>query len=250
MTRDLDADHRPWPLPQRPWVMKQTWDRLLFAHWPVRPDELRDLIPRELTLDTFDGAAWVAVVPFGMSGIRLRGLPPIPGTAAFPEINVRTYVAHQGKPGVYFFSLDATNPVAVASARRFFRLPYVRADISVDSTAEGVVHYRSRRTHRNAAPAEFVAWYAPVSEPFRAAAGSLERWLTERYALYTVRRGDVYRGDIHHDPWPLQLAQADIRTNTMAAAAGIALSDAPPLLHYAHKLDVLLWTLEKTLEKG
>ncbi|WP_309122062.1 DUF2071 domain-containing protein [Paenibacillus sp.] len=245
MMRDLDADHRPWPPPRRPWVMKQTWDRLLFAHWPVRPDELRGLIPAELTLDTFDGAAWVAVVPFGMSGIRLRGLPPIPGTAAFPEINVRTYVTHQGKPGVYFFSLDATNPLAVASARLFFHLPYVRADMSIASIADGAVDYRSRRTHRKAAPAEFAGRYAPISEPFRAAAGSLESWLTERYALYIVRRGGVYRGDIHHEPWPLQLAQADIRSNTMAAAAGIALPEEPPLLHYAHRLDVLFWTLEK-----
>jgi uncharacterized protein YqjF (DUF2071 family) len=245
MTHRLDAEHRPWPLPDRPWVMKQTWNALLFAHWEVRASALRSLVPSELTLDTFDGAYWVAVVPFGMSGIRLRGLPPVLGTTAFPEINVRTYVTHQGKPGVYFFSLDATNALAVAGARALFHLPYYRADMSVASEGGAGVVYRSRRTQRGATAAEFAARYAPTSDPYRAEAGSLEAWLTERYALYTVHRDRVYRGDIHHAPWPLQRAEAEIASNSMAAASGIALPDSPPLLHYAQRLDVRLWTLER-----
>ncbi|HZG74281.1 MAG TPA: DUF2071 domain-containing protein [Paenibacillus sp.] len=245
MTDRIDAEHRPWPVPDRPWVMKQTWNSLLFAHWEIRASALRDLVPSELALDTFDGAAWVSVVPFDMSGIRLRGLPPVPGTTAFPEINVRTYVTHQGKPGVYFFSLDATNALAVAGARTFFRLPYYRADMSVASEGGAGIVYRSRRTHRNAPSAEFAARYAPTSGPDRAEAGSLDTWLTERYALYTVHRGHVYRGDIHHAPWPLQRAEAEIASNAMASASGIELPDAPPLLHYAQRLDVRLWTLER-----
>jgi len=239
--KKTDADHRPWPLPNRPWVMKQTWHHLLFAHWEAAPSLLRPLIPPELMLDTFEGVAWVAVVPFGMNGIRLRGLPPIPGTAAFPEINVRTYVTHQGKPGVYFFSLDAANSPAVAAARLLLELPYYRAAIELSTTAGGDTSYRSRRTHGNAKPAEFIGGYAPISEPFRASPGSLDAWLTERYALYVVRRGSVNRVDIHHQPWPLQRAEAEIRVNTMAEASGIALPDAPPLLHYARELDVLIW---------
>lgn len=240
---DFTTDDRPWPLPSGPWIMEQTWERLLFAHWALPADRLKGLIPPELELDTFDGSAWVAVVPFDMSGIRLRGLPPIPGTSAFPECNMRTYVTVQGKPGVYFFSLEAANALAVALARRFVHLPYYRADMRI-AEADGLVRYASRRTHRGAPDAEFEGEYAPVSETFRAEAGSLEAWLTDRYCLYTVYRGRVYRGNIHHKPWPLQRASADIRRNTLAAASGIELPGAAPLLHYASALDVWIWPLE------
>src|SRR6266704_6531932 len=115
--------HRPWPLPVGPWVMAQRWHDLLFAHWPVPAGELQHLIPTPLTIDTFDGQAWLAVVPFRMSGVRLRGTPAVPWLSAFPELNVRTYVKCEGRPGVWFFSLDAGNPLAVAIARAWFHLP-------------------------------------------------------------------------------------------------------------------------------
>src|ERR1700687_6083754 len=122
-----DVAHRPWPLPARGWVMAGTWRDLLFAHWPVATTSLRPLVPARLRIDTFDGQAWLAVVPFRMSGVRLRGTPAMPWLSAFPELNVRTYVRCGAKPGVWFFSLDAGNPLAVGIARAWFHLPYYRA---------------------------------------------------------------------------------------------------------------------------
>src|SRR5580700_1193759 len=136
--------HRPWPLPLGSWVMKQTWHHLPFAHWPLPAERMRPLVPAQLDLDTFDGQCWVAVVPFRMSGIRGRGLPPLPGLSRFPELNVRTYVTYGGKPGVYFFSLDAASRAAVWAARRFYHLPYYHA--RMETTREGNdVAYHSLR---------------------------------------------------------------------------------------------------------
>lgn len=240
----LNEDHRPWPLPKLPWVMKQTWEHLLFAHWEIDASKLQAAIPPQLTLDTYEGQAWIAVVPFGMTAIRLRGLPPIPGTSAFPEINVRTYVTYKGKPGVYFFSLDAANPIAVAVARRFFHLPYYRAEMNVAVSDNGTVFYGSKRTHKNTRTAYFQGSYAPVTQKFRAVQGTLDAWLTERYCLYTVHGDRVYRGDIHHEPWPLQLAEADLYKNTMCTGCPFELPDSTPLFHYAKKLDVLIYPLQ------
>lgn len=222
--------------------MTQTWDDLLFAHWEVSADILRPHIPHELTLDLYEGRAWLAIVPFGMSGIRMRGLPSIPGTSAFLEINVRTYVTHKGKPGVYFFSLDAAHFLAVKAARAFFHLPYFHAKMRLKRQADRI-DYESVRTHTGAPSAEFRGSYRPVSEPAPSPSGTLESWLTERYCLYTVHLGQLYRGEIHHLPWPLQRAEANITRNTMADPLGISLSDPPHLLHYAHTLKVLLWPL-------
>src|SRR5713226_1112656 len=138
------CDHRPWPLPSRSWTWAQSWTDLLFIHWPVPATDLRHLIPGGLTLQEFDGAAWIGVVPFRMM-VRPRFTPPVPGLSYFPELNVRTYVEHDGKPGVWFFSLDATNPIAVRAARRFFYLPYYRAQMSV-VRRDNQVSYRSLRS--------------------------------------------------------------------------------------------------------
>ena len=119
-----DNNHRPWPVPQKPWVMRQVWHDLVFAHWPVSVDQLRPLIPPGLQIDTYDGQAWIGVVPFRMSGIRPRLLPAVPWLSAFPELNVRTYVVADDKPGVWFFSLEAANLVAVTIARWWYCLLY------------------------------------------------------------------------------------------------------------------------------
>lgn len=238
------TDHRPWPVPARRWVMAQAWHDLLFAHWPVRPDALRPLVPPSLAIDTFGGDAWLGIVPFHMSGVRLRGLPPVPGLAAFAEINVRTYVTAEGKPGIFFLSLDADSPLAVAAARRWYRLPYYRARMAVEARDDRI-RYRSRRTDRRAPPAEFGGTYGPTGDPCRARAGSLEHELTERYCLYTLDlHGRLLRGEIHHAPWPLQPAAADIERNTMALAHGIALPTTPPLLHFAGRVDAFFWRLQ------
>jgi uncharacterized protein len=217
--------------------MAQTWHDLLFAHWAVESAVLRPLVPPALALDTFDGQCWIAVTPFHMSGIHLRGLPPLPGLSRFPELNVRTYVTLDAKPGVYFFSLDAANARAVWGARTFYHLPYFLSNMSVE-TREQWVRYLSRRKQSNA---EFHGRYRPIGAVQFRQEGTLEAWLTERYCLYSVARGQVYRAEIHHQPWPLQDAEAEIEINTMAASSGIALSGRPTLLHFSRKLEVLVW---------
>jgi hypothetical protein len=233
--------HRPWPLPAGPWLMSQTWNDLLFAHWPVDPAILRPLVPPELPLDQFEGQCWVAVAPFHMSDIHFRGLPALPGLSRFPELNVRAYVTVDGKPGVYFFSLDAANLPAVWAARVFYRLPYFHARMSAQVHNSSVV-YESTRFQGHA---EFRALYRPIAPVMLRERGSLANWLTERYCLYTVAKGMVYRAEIHHQQWPLQDAAAKIEVNTMAAASGISLPSAPPLLHFSRKLEVLIWPLRR-----
>ena len=220
--------------------MKQVWHDLLFAHWPLPPEQVRNVVPAQLPLDTYGGKAWVGVVPFRMSGVRPRVLPAVPGLSAFPELNVRTYVTLDNKPGVYFFSLDATNLAAVWAARALYKLPYFHASMQV--RGEDGIRYDSTRLH-NPRPAVFRGDYGPVSPVQLRQPGSLEHWLTERYCLYTVSDGTVSRGDIHHLPWPLQNADARIEENSMAAAASIVLPRTPPLCHFARRLEVLIWPL-------
>ncbi|MCY9695065.1 YqjF family protein [Paenibacillus alginolyticus] len=237
---------RSWPLTNKPWIMHQIWNDLLFAHWPISIETLRPLLPAHIPIDTFDGTAWIGVVPFHMSGIAPRGLPPLPYFSAFPEINVRTYVTIQGKPGVYFFSLDAHNRFAVEAARFAFHLPYFYAHIQVQHQAENTIFYQSLRKDNRARHGEFAGEYRPSSDIQLANPETLEYWLTERYCLYcTDRRGNVYRGEIDHDPWPLQSAEASINVNTLPYSFGIQLPDTSPLLHFAKKLKVKIWALEK-----
>jgi uncharacterized protein len=236
---------RPWPLPKGPWVMRQTWDRLLFAHWPVAFDALRPLVPATLEIDRYESEAWLGVVPFLMSNVRPRALPAVPWLSAFPELNVRTYVTIGGKAGVYFFSLDAGNPLAVEIARRWFHLPYFRARFSISQAGERM-SYRALRTHSSASIAELDASYRPTGPVYASVPGSLDAFLTERYCLYTTERdGLLLRGEIHHAPWPLQPAEAEFRRNTMAQGHGLALPDIPPLLHYARHLETLTWPLAR-----
>ena len=239
--------HRPYPLPNMRWVMTQTWNDLLFSHWPIKPEQLRSLIPPELELDTYEGKCWVGVVPFTMAHIRLRGLPEVPGLSATVELNVRTYVRAQGIPGVYFFSLDASSPVAVALARAFFHLPYFNAQMRVAHEGDMTI-YASHRTHHGAPPADYQARYRPLSQETPTQPGSVEEWFTERYCLYTLdKRRHLYRGDIHHIRWPLWQAELESKVNTMTWAHGVTLPDTQPLLHYAHQLKVLIWPLQRVI---
>jgi uncharacterized protein YqjF (DUF2071 family) len=240
-----EAAHRPWPLPSGPWVMAQSWHDLLFAHCLVDAAVLRTLLPPQLQLDTFEGHAWLAVVPFRMTGVRLRGTPALPWLSAFPELNVRTYVTFGEKPGVWFFSLDARNSLAVAIARAWFHLPYFRARMSC-AEAESWIHYQSERRHRGAPAGLLKGRYRPVGEVFSPQRGTLEYFLTERYCLYTTGgRGQIIRGEIHHSPWQLQMAEAEFTENTMAEAAGVVLPARKPLLHFAKRQDVIVWQPER-----
>jgi uncharacterized protein YqjF (DUF2071 family) len=246
MTRPLNARFRSeiLPEPSRPWEMAQTWERLLFVHWPVPQALVRSLLPDGLELDLFNGKAWIGVVPFRMSNIHLNGWPRIPGTHAFPEINVRTYVRVGGRPGVYFLSLDAQNYLAVVGARLLFHLPYHYAhfDISEDGQA---ISYDCRRRTSGQERLDFSAVYGPVAEAM-AKKDALTLWLTERYCLYSVDGlGRIYRGEVRHKPWPLRTAKARLGANGMAALAGIRLPSSRPLLHYCEKLEVKVWGLDR-----
>ena len=223
--------------------MEQIWHDLLFAHWPIPVQQLRRLIPSQLPLDEFDGHAWVGVVPFRMSGVRARFLPPVPGFSSFPELNVRTYVTLDGKPGVYFFSLDAAHLPAVWAARATYRLPYFYARMNLENS-RGEIRYQSERLHPPQ-PAIFRGSYSPIAPVQFRQAGTLEHWLSERYCLYTVAENRVYRGEIHHEPWPLQDAKARIEENSMASVAGITLPQMDPLLHFAKQLRVLIWPIRR-----
>ena len=237
-----ETAHRPWPLPDRSWVMGQTWDDLLFAHWRASPDSLRALLPPGLELDLFEGEAWLAVTPFVVSGLRLRGLPPLPVVSSFLELNTRTYVTAGGKPGIWFFSLDASSQVAVEGARRGYKLPYFRADMRAESRGEWL-WYESRRRDSRGPSAALTARYRPIGEPLDADPRSLAHFLTERYCLYAVDEGRLQRAEIHHRPWPLRPAAAVIEENTMPPP-GVELLDEEPLLHLSARQDVVIWPLE------
>ena len=238
-----DQDHRPWPLPDRPWLMGQTWSQLLFAHWSLEPRTLEPLIPSPLRLDLYEDRAWLGVTPFLVSGLRLRGIAPIPWLSRFPELNVRTYVELGGKPGIYFFSLDAGRLAAVAAARRGYRLPYFHANMRTERRGPNI-RYETTRIDSSGPPAEFRATYKPAGPRIPQQEGSLPRWLAERYCLYVVDEGGrPLRANIHHPPWPLRSATATFEVNTMAAPLGVEL-DNDPLLHYSARQDTLIWALE------
>jgi uncharacterized protein YqjF (DUF2071 family) len=237
------VEHRPWPLPERPWLMGQSWRDLLFAHWRVDPAALRRVVPERIPLDLRDGAAWIGVTPFVVSALRLHWTAPAPLLSRFEEINVRTYVSVDGKPGIYFLSLDAHSHPAVAAARRVYRLPYFHADASSGWDGGGDFHYRSRRTSRDGPPAEFAGSYRPISAVGRAEPGSLEHFLTERYCLYVLDEDQrVWRGEIHHPRWPLQRAEVELRSNTMAAPQGVEL-EGEPLCHFSREQHVVIWRI-------
>lgn len=228
------VEHRPWPLPDGPWVHAQTWNDLLFAHWRIPEDVLRPLVPEELELETFDGTPWLGITPFVLTGFRLRGLPPLPLVSSFPELNVRTYVAHRDKPGIWFFSLDAGSAWAVEGAKLTYKLPYRRARMSARRES-GWVAYESSREGR-----VFSARYRGAGDLLRVERGSLEEFLAERFCLYTVDGGRVKRAEIHHAPWPLQRGEATIELNTMAP---VELPEDKPHLLFSARQDAVLWPL-------
>lgn len=229
--------HRPWPLPVRSWIGRQSWNDLAFLHWPVPAKLLRSLVPASLEVQEFDGSAWIAVTPFWMSGVALRGWPGIPGTSTFPELNVRTYVTRGDRPGVWFFSLDAGSRLAVLAARAVYHLPYLHATMSTWHTGTQVEYHSDRRSGIG-----FHATYQPTGPVAHARPDTLEHWLTERYCLYAQSgSGGLYRAEIHHAPWPLQAAVVNVRHNDMLAVHNLPVSGNPPLVHFSRKLEVLVW---------
>lgn len=240
------VDHRPWRLPRGPWALRMVWHDLAFLHWPVAIESLTPTLPSGLELDTFEGQAWIGVVPFGMREVGLRYLPPLPGFRHFPEINVRTYVRSRGKPGVWFYSLDVPSSLVAGIARRNWHLPYHAGKVSLQSEFDRVT-YRSSRRHP---AASFEGTYAPTGSAFRAVPGSLEAWLVERYCLYAAnRKGKLFRGEIHHPRWPLQMAQVSIDELRMFEQIGLPEPTSTPLAHFAKRLDVVAWPLNPVSEE-
>lgn len=224
--------------------MEQTWRDLLFAHWAYPVEQVRAAVPPQLQLDTYDGMAWVGVVPFMLENLRARGLPALPAVSSFPELNVRTYVTMHGKPGVYFFSLDAASKLAVMGARAVFHLNYFDAEICTAQTPNGI-EYTSERTDGGAV-ASFRARYAAAGEIFVAQPGTIDHFLTERYCLYSVSgTGNTFRLEIHHRPWLLQPAEAELDARGMLSAAGLAPARGAPLLHFSSMQPTIGWAPER-----
>jgi uncharacterized protein YqjF (DUF2071 family) len=229
--------------------MAQRWNDLLFAHWPIPVAEMTRLIPAGLEVDTFDGYAWVGVVPFWMDRVRTRAFGQrcvtVPSTGTFCELNLRTYVRSRitGLRGVYFFSLDAASALAVIGARMLFHLPYFLARMSSRIESDGIVKYSSRRLLSRRS-VRFEARYRGLGNVAGSSRnGTLEYFLTERYCLFATHAGKVLVGHIHHLPWPLEAAEGEIDINELPAAHGITLPDRPPVLHFARQLDVYIWSL-------
>jgi hypothetical protein len=212
-----------------PWLVAMDWRDTLFLHWPVHADALRPFIPNALPIDEFDGTAWIGIVAFRIAGARPRGLPAAIGLPSFGEVNVRTYVGG-AKPGVWFFSLDAANPVIVESARAGLHLAYYHAAIDTE-WRHGNCAYRVRRTDRRSTASQFAATARVEERAHVAAAGTLEHFFAERYCFYSVdRRGRILRGDVAHPPWPIRNAHAVIEANTLFPT-GIDPSARTPIAH-------------------
>src|SRR6185295_8816130 len=258
----IEMNERPAGFP----VMYQNWGKLLFMHWRIEEKLLRPLIPHSLQIDSFDGIAWIGVIPFTMWGIRASFLPPIPGTSAFHELNVRTYVHYRGVPGVWFFSLDATHSLAIWGARTFYHLPYFKARMEL-AEAEKTIDYSSRRMDdlnyakffsddksgfggqlgaTGTIPNAQLKAIWSIGAPLPAAAPeSLEFFLTERYCLYSYDQGRLYRCRIFHEPWPLQTAKLNSLDSTMIESLGLETPEGGPVLHYAEEIAVDIWGLKR-----
>jgi uncharacterized protein YqjF (DUF2071 family) len=233
------AEHRPWPVPAGRWVLGQTWEQQLFAHWRVPVEALQPMVAEGLEVEEHDGSAWVGITPFRITGLRSRGTVPLPGVSSFLELNVRTYVhAVDGRSGVWFFSLDATSRLAVRVARRTYRLPYFHARITFDDV-DGWLDVEAARLGERGRV--FSGRYRATGPASESQPGSLEWFLTERYCLYAEnRRGALYRADIHHTPWQLHPAEAEIDLTSIAPFE----LRGEPLCHVADPQDVVIWPLQ------
>lgn len=216
-------------------LLEMDWRDALFAHWPVEPATVAETLPEGVDVATYDGRAYLGVVAFVMEDIRPKGFPV---GLDFGELNLRTYVrSPRGDRRVYFYNLDAEDPLGVYVARLLYKLPYFRASMDIDRSGDAV-EFVSHRIHPGVPSAHFDATYRGTGDVFEAEEGSLERFLTENYYFLTAGRGRLFRGDISHPPWPLQEAEADIRTNTLFEANGFEHPGGEPLLHYSPGTEV------------
>ena len=245
----IRTSHKPRPLPPGRWLMRQRWNDLLFAHWPVPASSLAPLAPEGLQIDTFQGSAWLGIMPFWMDRIKVRGLPPIPGARSFPDLSLRTYVREErtGTPGVVCLSLDSSNLLAVAVGRAFFRLPYHWAEMHLSQRTEREFSFASRRRFADQ-QAVFRARYrglGPSRRLLESHPGTLEYFLMERYCLFSNNRdGEPIRANLHHVSCPLEEAESEIEQNNLAEVLGLQLPNQEPVLHYMRRLAVYVWPAE------
>jgi uncharacterized protein YqjF (DUF2071 family) len=230
-----EVSHRPWALPDEAWFQGRTSHDVLFAHWRADAAELGRLLPPELTLDLFAGVAWIGVVALRVTGLRLRGLPPLPGLSSFAEVNVRTYVTHGGRPGVWLFSMTVPNAIVAEAVKRLYKLPAERGRVAI--RREGKELHGVSLAHGDS----FDARYRGRGKPAEPERGTLEHFLTERYCLYTADGGRLYRAEVHHRPWQLQRAEAAIESTSVAP---VPLAGDPHLLYCARQ-DSVAWALEE-----
>jgi hypothetical protein len=247
----LACTHRP---PGRA-IGRQSWRDLLFVHWRLPAAEIQPLIPGRLTLDVYDGSAWIGLVPFTMQGVRPWWSPPIYGVSSFHETNVRTYVHCEGKqPGVWFFSLDAASSLAVRIARWRWALPYFRSNMQL-RRANNHIHYSSRRlwpapagaeTHIEAEIGDLISNADPQHPAGRATPGTLEHFLAERYLLYSQASAQdpLYRGQVYHRPYPLRQARLQRLQESLLNAAGITPPGEPDHALFSDGVDVEVFNLE------
>ncbi len=227
------------PLPAFRWTMKQTWEHFLFAHWLFRSKRSVPSCPRRWKY-TWEGQAWIGILPFRLGGIRLKYIPSLPWLRSFPQINVRTYVRSGGESAIFFLSMDASHLLLVPIARQWYRLPYRQAKMRFSQTGEA-----SRFKAGGCRPPRKKP-FVPYTAPFAARQGTIEHWLTERYIYYCRcgRSGDLYRGEVAHAPWELQTAEADVRCCTLTRGFGLELG-SPALLHYSRGTRALIGPCRK-----
>jgi uncharacterized protein YqjF (DUF2071 family) len=242
--------YSPASRPHQRAVMRQKWRDLLFLHWPMRAELLRGLVPPQLELDVFEDTAYVGLVPFTMTGVRPVGLPPVWGLSSFHETNLRTYVRLGARdPGVWFFNLEAASSMAVRLARRLFHLPYHYArmflehEAAAPATTPATILYAGVRRWPGPLPVSYAVKAAPVGPARRAAPGTVEHFLVERYILYAVSNSRLYQGRVHHTPYPLQSANLLFLDENLISAAGVKRPDISPLAHFAAGVDVEVFPL-------
>jgi uncharacterized protein len=224
-------------------VMEQAWEDLLFLHWPVEEEVIRPLIPEKLAIDTFEGNAWIGITPFRLTGLRLLSLPPIPGFSEFNEINVRTYVVHDGKPGIWFFSLDASKMIATIGARVFFGLPYYSAGIEFLKAQR---EYRFDMRREIGTDAHFRSHWTRGMRLRAPDTDSLAFFLVERYALFTEALGNLNMTRVYHHPWILDEVTKVSIESTLVSALGLAEPAGEPLAHFSScPMTVQVWAPER-----
>jgi uncharacterized protein len=228
-------------------AMHHHWHDLLFLHWEVSPALLQALLPSALTVDTFEGKAYVGLVPFRISKIRHPAFFPFPGFSQFLEINVRTYVIRNGvDPGVWFFSLDAANPFACIAARIMYKLPYYFAEMSAhktNSSRDDLMEFRSHRYLSTTGPTVAEVNFNTCGESASAKLGTLDHFLLERYLLYSQQKSKIFVGKVHHTPYQFQCANVVHLKENLIEAAGIRRSAMEPIAHFSPGVSVEIFNI-------